>query len=404
MSEAKSTIWLMSLQCELSMRIGTSLDADDMLRDFLVVLCQRLQLRAAQIWWLRPDGSLAWHAYPAWSCRTWRQDAERATYCEAFVRADQPQTSCLVCSDGFCLNALRIEQVGALFLEARAGAMRPEAMAVVQGLMPRLALAIRACAEHQNGRALLALSQQQNRELEQAREIAEQAWRNKSEFLAAISHEMRTPLNSILGFADLLQLELGDGELADYARSILSSGRHLHAMFNDLLDLARLDARRLQLHPEDVSLTQLCTDLWAPFAAALLAKGLTGALRFEGDVPARIVVDPVRLRQILNNLLANAVKYTQQGRVELLVSTADGMLTFAVIDTGPGIAPEQHALVFERFRQLGGGGRYSEGAGLGLAISRELAENMGGFILLESASGDGAVFTLHIPPVDPQLS
>lgn len=400
-----STIWLLSLQGELSMHIGTSLDMGEMLRTFLVATTQRLQLRAAQIWWLGEQAGLEQHAYPACSAAQWQADAVRMRKLEDFLHeADRPQEK-IGAEGAGQIRALRIGTAAALFLEQSEVVFKPEVLAVLEALMPRLALACQACMDHRRSRVLLELTRLQNRELEEARERAESAWRSKSEFLAAISHEMRTPLNSILGFSELLQLELADSEQGEYARSIYASGRHLHAMFNDLLDLAKLDARRLVLHPEDINLAQLCTEVWAPHSAAAQRKGLLCGLFMQGGLPERIVVDPVRIRQVLNNLLGNALKFTQRGKVELHVADSDGLLAFAVVDTGPGIQPEVRDQVFERFCQAGNGGseRNVEGTGLGLAIARELAEAMGGFINLDSTPGEGTVFTLMLPPVDPGL-
>lgn len=400
-----STIWLLSLQGELSMHIGTSLDMGEMLRTFLVAATQRLQLRAAQVWWLSEHASVEQHAYPVCSVEQWQADSSRSAQLDAFLHETDRAREQLGSAGAGQIHALRIGAAAALFMEQSEVNFNPAALAVLETLMPRLALACQACMDHRRSRALLELTRLQNRELEEARERAETAWRSKSEFLAAISHEMRTPLNSILGFSELLQLELADSEQGDYAKSIYAAGRHLHAMFNDLLDLAKLDARRLVLHPEDINLTQLCAEVWTPHSAEAHRKGLVSALRMEEGLPVRIVVDPVRLRQVLNNLLGNALKFTVRGKVELHVSSIDGMVAFAVVDTGPGIQPDAHERVFERFCQAGNGGseRNAEGTGLGLAIARELAEEMGGFILLDSTPGEGTVFSLMLPPVDPGL-
>lgn len=398
---AHSTIWLLSLQGELAMQIGTSLDSAQMLHNFLLALTRRLQLRAAQVWWYGEQGDER-HAYPERSIETWQADPEREAWCRAFLA--EP---CEVKAYPGGLRAFRALPIGrsaALFLEESDVACGQGALAVLEALMPRLAFACQACLDHRHSRALLELTRLQNRELEEARERAEAAWRSKSEFLAAISHEMRTPLNSVLGFSELLRLELAGNEMAEYANTIYSSGRHLLAMFNDLLDLAKLDARRLTLHPEDVDLRQLCGDVWTPYAAEARRKGLSGVLQIADELQQRIVVDPVRLRQIINNLLGNALKFTHEGRVELNVSLVDGMVSFAVSDTGPGIPLEAHGRVFERFSQAGHGSeRNAEGTGLGLAIARELAEEMGGFILLESSSGAGSTFSLVLPVVAPGL-
>lgn len=398
-------IWLLSLQGELSMHIGTSLEMSEMLRNFLIALTQRLQLRSAQVWWLGENESLEHYAYPETRLAEWAALPQRVDGLAEYLHAPDIPGGVVTVAGLGPLHVLRIGTAAALFMEPDASGFNTAALPVLETLMPRLALACQACMDHRRSRALLELTRLQNRELEDARERAESAWRSKSEFLAAISHEMRTPLNSILGFSELLQLELANSEQGDYARSIHAAGRHLLAMFNDLLDLAKLDARRLILLPEDVCVRQLCEEVWLPHLAEAQRKGLKGVFVLTEDVPERILVDPVRLRQVLNNLLGNALKFTASGKLELRVSKVDELLAFAVVDTGPGIQADARERVFEPFCQAGHGhgGRNVEGAGLGLAIARELAEAMGGSILLDSTVGQGATFTLMLPPVDPGL-
>jgi signal transduction histidine kinase len=275
---------------------------------------------------------------------------------------------------------------------------------VVRMILSRLALACQACFDHANCRILLELTRDQNREIAAVRDRSEMALRSKSEFIAAISHEVRTPLNSIIGFAEMLQFEAAGSVLTDYAKNILAGGRQLYAVFNDLLDLAKLNSDRLVLHPEDIDLAEVCAELWASHLREAQAKGLVGAMVMAPDLPARMVVDPVRLRQVLSNLLGNAIKYTDQGRVEMHVHLNDGLLAFSIWDTGPGIPDEEQRRVFERFQQADNVLTHNyKGTGLGLAIALELAECMGGLIDLSSTPGAGSTFTLLLPRVDPGL-
>lgn len=399
---AHSTIWLLSLQGELAMQIGTSLNPPEMLRSFLLVLTRRLQLKAAQVWW-RGEQGVERYAYPQRSVEQWLAQPQAAAWCsERLEDAALPDTPASARNGAF--RCLRVSSYAVLFFEEGHHACSTGALAVLEALMPRLAVACQACLDHRRSRALLELTRLQNRELQEARERTEAAWRGKNEFLAAISHEMRTPLNSVLGFSELLRLELEGEESEEYARMIYQSGRHLLAMFNDLMDLAKLDARRLVLHPQDIILRRQCEDVWMPHALEAQRKRLSATLQIAPDVPERIIVDPVRLRQILNNLLGNALKFTDHGSVRLDLRKVDDMVSFSVTDTGPGIPPDAQLLVFERFRQAGHGAeRNAEGTGLGLAIARELAEEMGGFITLESAQGGGCCFVLMLPVVAPGL-
>lgn len=397
------TIHLLSLQSELSMCIGTSLDLAEMLHRFLVVLTQRLHARAAHVWWSGEDGRIERHAYPACSLDAWLGDPMRVTCLEGLLR-ERFDDSTPLDFPVAAVTALRVGVNACLFIEQGKAPLSETSLAALRTLMPRLALSCQACFDHARSRALLELTRLQNSELVAARERAEAAARGKNEFIAAISHEMRTPLNSIIGFAELLQLETAGSELNEYAKSIQASGRQLYAVFNDLLDLAKLNSDRLVLHPEDIDLIALCDESWSPHARDAQAKGLDARMVLTPELPVRMVVDPVRLRQILSNLLANAIKYTVQGRVALDVFMNDGLIAFAVSDTGPGIPADAQRLVFERFGQADNvKTRNHEGTGLGLAIALDLAERMGGVIELWSMPGEGSRFTLLLPRVDPGL-
>ena len=229
----------------------------------------------------------------------------------------------------------------------------------------------------------------------------------KSQFLANVSHELRTPLTSIIGFAELLrEASAGDGgaggasgRFLRYSENIMSSGRLLLGIINDLLDLAKIEAGRMELHLGQVELPQLADNL-IDFMRPLAQKK---NLQLAADVPdsfPTIVSDSGRIQQILYNLLSNAVKFTADGGVvELkLRDQGDGHVTLAVRDTGVGIAPEQMANVFEKFRQLDESmTREHGGTGLGLAISKELAAVLGGTITVESEVGKGSIFTVRLP-------
>ncbi|MBL8484367.1 MAG: HAMP domain-containing protein [Rhodocyclaceae bacterium] len=235
--------------------------------------------------------------------------------------------------------------------------------------------------------------------LEDARLNAEQANRMKSEFLAAMSHELRTPLNGILGFAELLSMEAANEDQRQWADTIRSSGAHLLDLLNSLLDLAKIEARHMQIRLQQEDPRKLLQDLAAVHRGHAQAKGLELAATCAADVPEHIDTDAMRLRQILNNLLNNAVKFTDTGQVSLRLLTCPRGLRFEVEDTGCGIAEEDQALIFERFQQGEKSfvTRKHGGTGLGLALVRELAQLMGGSVGLRSAPGKGAVFWVELP-------
>ncbi|HHA2449590.1 TPA: response regulator [Stenotrophomonas maltophilia] len=226
--------------------------------------------------------------------------------------------------------------------------------------------------------------------------------RYKSEFLANMSHELRTPLNSSLILAKLLA-DNKDGTLteeqAKYARAILSSNNDLLALINDILDLSRIEAGHVELADEVVVTDSVLQRLRETFEPMARQKGL--ALQIEADAlaPSQLMVDSQRLQQILKNLLANAVKFTEHGKVSLHVRAAgQGRIRFEVCDSGIGIAREQLQVIFEAFRQADGSTRRRYGGtGLGLSISRDLAERMGGSIQVDSEPGRGSCFILELP-------
>ncbi len=224
----------------------------------------------------------------------------------------------------------------------------------------------------------------------------------KSEFLANMSHEFRTPLNAILGFAQVLREKPGllrRDKGQRYAENIISSGNSLLAMINDLLDLAKVQAGRMELHIEPVSLPQLCDSLVSSFS--LLAKKQRIRIRTQvaGDVPI-IVTDGGKVQQVLYNFLSNAVKFTPaRGLIEIRAARLnDETVRIAVTDTGCGIAEADREAIFEKFRQVDGSlTRETPGSGLGLAISKELAQMLAGTIGMESQVGVGSTFWLDIP-------
>lgn len=242
----------------------------------------------------------------------------------------------------------------------------------------------------------------------QARDL-EQASRYKSEFVANMSHELRTPLNSLLILARLLSDNRGgnlNAEQVKYARTIEASGNDLLVLINDILDISKIEAGRLELQPSRERIAPMVEKLAASFRALAAEKGLALRTEIAADAPVEIDTDAQRMEQVLKNFLSNAVKFTERGEVRLSVARRpQGKLAFTVRDTGIGIAADQQQLIFEAFRQADGtiNRRYG-GTGLGLSISRELARLLGGHIEVESVPGQGSAFTLCLPEIyDPAL-
>jgi CheY-like chemotaxis protein/signal transduction histidine kinase len=229
--------------------------------------------------------------------------------------------------------------------------------------------------------------------------------RYKSEFLANMSHELRTPLNSSLILAKLLA-DNREGNLmpeqVKYARGIASAGNDLLALINDILDLSKIEARKVEVSRGSVNLAELALRLAETFEPIALQKQILFRVDRDAKLPESIDTDGQRLSQILKNLLSNAIKFTERGTVSLDIRPQGSRVEFAVRDTGIGIAHDHQQIIFEPFRQADGTtNRRFGGTGLGLSISRELARLLGGQITLESTPGEGSVFRLVLPVVPP---
>lgn len=261
---------------------------------------------------------------------------------------------------------------------------------------------------------LLVKTKQQSQELEQARDIAECASHTKSEFLANMSHELRTPLNAILGFSRVVEQTSNlTQEQKDHLDIINRCSNHLLGLINNVLEMAKIEAGKATLNESCVDLFQMIRTLENIFKLKVRHENIEISFLLADDIPQHIVTDEIKLRQILLNLLDNAVKFTDIGHVTLRLSSQSNLalssnqslksssslshLKFEIEDTGPGISPGDLERLFQAFMQVKPGNKYSNGTGLGLSISKEFALLMGGDILVESILGKGSTFQLYLP-------
>ncbi len=240
------------------------------------------------------------------------------------------------------------------------------------------------------------------KEIDEARKNAEEASRMKTEFLANMSHEFRTPLNGILGFSELLAATLEDEESREYAQTIQDSGKHLLRVVTDVLDIAKIEAGRMEFNAEDLELRPLLQQIVDSQQALADAKKLHLQLDVRG-MPETIHADQTRLTQVLLNIVNNAIKFTHEGHVILRAcmdqsKKEEKWVRITVSDTGMGIAENMHHVVFEKFRQVESfNSRKEQGVGLGLSLAKNIVEQMGGKIGLTSKEGAGSVFYVTLP-------
>lgn len=273
---------------------------------------------------------------------------------------------------------------------------------IINNSVPQIGVAIANAMNHEQTRKLSLEIAKRNEELNSKNAELEKAYRVKSDFLSSMSHELRTPLNSIIGFSSVLLGQTGDPLTPDQRMAIekvLKNGKHLLELINDILDLSKLESGRMTVSVETEEVPSVVSNCLMLTESLFRQKNLTVKEYVEPNLP-KLSTDIVKVRQILMNLLSNAAKFTDQGEVTINVTKRDGMIAFAVKDSGIGIKKEHYNIVFEEFRQVDGSNtRKYKGTGLGLPISRKLARMLGGDLVVESEYGKGSTFILTIPPV-----
>ncbi len=259
-------------------------------------------------------------------------------------------------------------------------------------------------AEQSRYEALEKEVQQRTRDLEEARAEAEAASFTKSAFLANMSHEIRTPMTAILGFTDLLREEsLRPDDQTNYLDTIRRNGNHLLSIINDILDLSKIESGKMTIERLDTSVYQIVSDVMSLMRVRAKGKGIKLEAEYAFPIPATVKTDAIRLRQVLVNLVGNAIKFTEEGGVRLVVRyrPEPAVISFEVVDTGIGLSQEQIDKLFKPFSQADDSmTRRFGGTGLGLTISKRFAELLGGDITIDSTFGEGSTFLLTIDPGD----
>lgn len=264
---------------------------------------------------------------------------------------------------------------------------------ITEQILPRIAR--NAIERHK----LLVKVVESERKAEQAMMLADQANRTKSQFLTSLSHELRTPLTAIIGFAEILQQDLGADDAQKMLGMISNSGEHLLELINDLLDIAKVEAGTLEVEPVPTDVNRLIDSTCELVKYRAASSGLDLRWELPHNCPKLLLVDPVRLRQILINLLGNAIKFTDHGwiKCESEYDYSRQRLAIRVTDTGPGIPPEVVNRIFSPFNQGPASVEKKRmGIGLGLSISRELATKMGGFLRLQETTSEGSTFLMEL--------
>ena len=238
------------------------------------------------------------------------------------------------------------------------------------------------------------------RELLDARRTAETASQSKSRFLASMSHELRTPLNAIIGYSEMLQEQVEEEGSAQYVSDLVkirSAGRHLLSLINDVLDLSKIEAGKMELFLEEFTVRDMARDVTTTVQPLIVKNGNKLVTEIDGSV-STARADVTKMRQVLFNLLSNASKFTERGEIRLAIRRDGDDIIYEVSDSGIGMTPEQSAKLFEAFAQADSStSKKFGGTGLGLAISRQFCRLMGGDITVASAPGEGSTFTVHVP-------
>lgn len=387
---------LTAMQYSLALLIGQDLDLQRMLRKFLPAALRLLQCSAGYIWidFKNNDAEPYFYSYP-------RCDAIEDVFSAEAVSTLSEITDNHMClyhplivkNDDYFLHFLPLGTQGVIVLN-RAEKLSQQQILALRPILNRLETACHACYQHE--RVL-----EYQRELIEAKDAAEAGNKAKSEFMAVISHEIRTPMNAIMGLADLLAFSHLDDEQRGHVELVKESSSKLLEIINQILDLSKIETGALTLELAAFDLHETLNSCFKLFAASAKDKQLLFEYEIDANVPRFVKSDPTRFRQVVINLIANAVKFTEKGGVSVTVSVFNQKLCVCVEDSGIGISGEQIDLIVKPFQQADFSiTRKYGGVGLGLSISSQLVNLMGGTMKLHSEIDVGSCFTVEIPYQD----